>query len=280
MKIITSKFFAENPNTLVHLPVNRERQRAVLDYLHSSHFPYMEVDLRSITEQECLTILADIHMKEYIDKASKSEMYSSSLEYLKLIKHGAALLPKENVFCIGYPGGHHAERCWVPGKGFCVFSNAAFAALLMRQTYGRVLIVDFDLHQGNGTKDVIKNLADMLLVSFHATGIYPLYDVREDMPQKNYIGVPIASGDTTFEYTILRVITEAIDSFYPDCIVISAGFDAHASDFNTLAFTEDTYISIGKRLGGCRLPTLAVLEGGYNLATLGQLIASFAGAFD
>ena len=94
MKIITSKFFAENPNTLVHLPVNRERQRAVLDYLHSSHFPYMEVDLRSITEQECLTILADIHMKEYIDKARMSEMYSSSLEYLKLIKHGAALLPK------------------------------------------------------------------------------------------------------------------------------------------------------------------------------------------
>jgi acetoin utilization deacetylase AcuC-like enzyme len=281
MKTITSKFFAENPNRLGHLTVNRGRHRAVINYLNTSQSPYIKVDLGSISEHECLTILGNIHTEEYITKARMSDAYSSAVEYLKIIKHGVSILPEENVFCIGYPGGHHAERDWIPGKGFCVFANVAFAAVLMRQIYGRVLIIDFDLHQGNGTKDVLKDIDDVLVISFHATGIYPLYDVREDTPQKNYIGIPITSGDTAFEDTILRIITETMDSFSPSCLVISAGFDAHASDqFSTLAFTEKTYIAIGKSIAGCHLPTFAVLEGGYNHKTLGRLITSFMGAFD
>jgi acetoin utilization deacetylase AcuC-like enzyme len=186
----------------------------------------------------------------------------------------------DNAFCALRPPGHHAERD--RAMGFCLFNNVAVAArhLQRRHGIGRVLIVDWDVHHGNGTQQTFYSDPSVLFFSTHQYPHYPgtgrATEQGEGKGEGLTVNVPMSSGEGDEEYrevfeTILR---PAADSFKPEFVMISAGFDAHRDDpLAGMALTEEGYgvlsrivLDIARR--HCQGRVLSCLEGGYNLNAL------------
>ncbi len=186
-------------------------------------------------------------------------------------------------FCGVRPSGHHAEGA--RAMGFCLFNNVAIAAELAIRELGarRVLILDWDVHHGNGTAEIFRHRADVLFVSIHEAGIYPgsgaLRDVGSGPGEGYTINLPVPAGSeeelwlSLLEHVVLPVAL----AFAPDLLLVSAGFDAHYADplancrLKTESFAELARHarSLAQRLGA---PLGAVLEGGYEPAALAQCV--------
>ena len=138
-----------------------------------------------------------------------------------------------NAFVAFRPPGHHAERA--TAMGFCLFGNVAIAAKRALDHHGlsRVAVVDFDVHHGNGTQDLLWDEARALFVSSHQMPLYPgTGAVHETGAFDNVINVPLApmTGGTEMRRLYERELLPALDDFAPELVLISAGFDAHAAD--------------------------------------------------
>ena len=187
------------------------------------------------------------------------------------------------------PPGHHAE----PGRamGFCLFNNVAVAARWALDARGldRVMIVDYDVHHGNGTNAVFHSDPRVLFVSIHQSPLYPgtgpLADVGSG-PGEGYsvnLPVPPGSGDAVFTGLVDGVALPLARAFRPQLILVSAGFDAHAADpLAECTVTDGGYAAMtgalraaGDDLG---VPVAAVLEGGYSLQALGDSVVAAARA--
>ncbi|MBA2486953.1 MAG: histone deacetylase [Nitrospira sp.] len=186
----------------------------------------------------------------------------------------------EHVFCAVRPPGHHAEAG--RAMGFCLFNNVAIAACYVRRRYGlpRVLIVDWDVHHGNGTQHSFDADPSVLFFSTHQYPHYPgsgrATERGSGSAEGLTINVPMEAGEGDDEYRAVfqKVLVPAADAFKPDFVIISAGFDAHRDDpLASMGLTEQGYsdltaivAGIAKRHGQRRL--LSSLEGGYNLTAL------------
>jgi acetoin utilization deacetylase AcuC-like enzyme len=189
-----------------------------------------------------------------------------------------------NAFAIVRPPGHHAE----PGRsmGFCIFNNTAIAA---RQALAagieRVLIVDFDAHHGNGTQAVFLNDERVAYLSTHQWGIYPGTGGIAEAPgaRKRIVNVPLPpyTGDACFARIADALILPVFESFRPQFLLVSAGFDGHWNDpLTTLGLSTAGFFQISKRLVElaaefCRGKVVFVLEGGYdpqNVANGGEAV--------
>ena len=136
-------------------------------------------------------------------------------------------------FCAVRPPGHHALRG--AGMGFCLFGNVAIGAHYARQRHGteRVLIVDWDVHHGNGTQALVQDTADIHFVSMHQWPWYPGTGAASDRgPHENVWNVPLAAGLPRERYVseFLLAVDAAAKGFTPDLVIISAGFDSLAGD--------------------------------------------------
>jgi acetoin utilization deacetylase AcuC-like enzyme len=136
-------------------------------------------------------------------------------------------------FCAVRPPGHHALRG--AGMGFCLFGNAAIGAHYARQRHGaeRVLIVDWDVHHGNGTQALVQDTADIHFVSMHQWPWYPGTGAASDRgPHRNVWNVPLAAGLPRERYVneFLTAVDQASSGFTPDLVIVSAGFDSLAGD--------------------------------------------------
>ena len=182
-----------------------------------------------------------------------------------------------NVFCATRPCGHHAESD--RAMGFCVFNQAAIAALHARQRHGiqRVAVVDFDVHHGNGTQNSFHEDADLFYGSCHQSQFYPGTGARHETGvANNIVNIPLARGcsSATFRAAMNDRMLPALRAFAPELLIISAGFDAHHLDpLGGLQFTDDDYHWITRELmkvadatAGGRV--VSVLEGGYSLEGL------------
>ena len=184
----------------------------------------------------------------------------------------------ENAFCAVRPPGHHAEHS--KAMGFCFFNNIAIGAKYALERHGlkRVAIVDFDVHHGNGTEDIIKNDERILMVSFFQHPFYPFSGV--DTVASNMVNVPVPAYTKGMDIRELVEIMwiPRLEAFDPEMIFISAGFDAHREDdMGQLSLNEQDYAWITERVKNvakrhCKGRIVSSLEGGYSHSALGRSV--------
>ncbi|WP_294638019.1 histone deacetylase family protein [uncultured Aquabacterium sp.] len=183
-------------------------------------------------------------------------------------------------FCAVRPPGHHAERA--AAMGFCFFNNVAVGIRHALDVHGleRVALIDFDVHHGNGSEDIFRGDARVLMCSIFEKGLYPFNGENATGPNMVNVGLPTRSGSDAFRDAVSTHWIPALDAFRPQLIYISAGFDAHREDdMGNLGLVEADYewvtqqlVAVAKR--HCQGRVISCLEGGYVLSPLARSAAA------
>jgi acetoin utilization deacetylase AcuC-like enzyme len=251
-----------------------------------------------------LGLLAQVHRQSYIaalkDFAEGGGGQIDADTYVAPRSYDAALLAAggasepvravlagraRNGIALVRPPGHHAMRA--RGMGFCLFNNVAAAAMsaLMEPGVSRVLIVDWDVHHGNGTQDIFYDSPQVLFFSTHQFPYYPgsgaVHEIGAGAGKGYTVNVPLPAGvgDQGFARVYADALTPVAERFHPDLILVSAGYDAHWDDplaglrlsLGGYWGLAQTVVALAERLCGGRL--VMMLEGGYNLDVLSRGVA-------
>jgi acetoin utilization deacetylase AcuC-like enzyme len=288
-------------DTGVGHPENADRLRFIDEALKANAFSSL-IKARPSLEKDVLGLIRLIHPQVLIDSIinaiPKQDYYlldndtilspGSGLAAFQAVAAVCDAVDKvinkkaDNAFCAVRPPGHHAE----PGRamGFCLFNNIAIAAEYARKQYqiGRIAIVDFDVHHGNGTQAAFYQQPDVLFCSSHEMPNYPGTGFPTETGVGNIVNVPLSAGDSGIQVRkkYSDIIFPAIKKFKPELLLISAGFDAHKDDpLASIMLVEDDYRWITQELmqlanSYADNRIISSLEGGYNLPALAASVAA------
>ncbi len=305
--LVTSPLFLEpgTPRDVAPDPSGTERLRRVLAALDAEDLDLLHIDPRPATRDE----LELVHLPEYIDlirayadgtrergddfRWVSAETYLASNTYdLAALGCGAVCTAADavmdgrasNAFVMARPGDHHAYPA--RGEGFCIFNHTAVGARYLQRVHGveRVLIIDWDVHHGNGTQAIFTADPSVFTFSIHSFGsLYPRKGAANERGtgpgRGTVLNVPVDAGTTDRPY--LQAFTKGLGSIRPpsDFILLVAGFDAHRHDpLGDLRLSDEVFpimtemvLEYADRVCGGRL--VSILAGGYNLDTIGPLAA-------
>jgi len=193
---------------------------------------------------------------------------------------------ERSAFALCRPPGHHAGKDYA--GGYCFLNNASVAANWL-SAKGKVALLDIDYHCGNGTQDIFYDRSDVLTISIHADPSfeYPYYAGYADETgsgaglgfHKNFPLEPSAGTNDTRYLSALEAALSLIREFTPEHLVISAGMDIYADDpLGKIKVSSEGIREIGKRISALQLPTVIVMEGGYNNEALGRNVVAYLSA--
>lgn len=296
--LFTHPVCLEHDTGLGH-PECSDRLRAVLAAFESEEFHFLD---RHEAPEVDLGTVALVHRPNYIDYVMDAmpkhghigldadTVVSPGSQRAALIAAGAVCAAVDhvmtgesrNAFCAVRPPGHHA----MPGQamGFCVFNNVAVGAAHARQKHNlrRIAVIDFDVHHGNGTQAMFEHDPDLFYASTHQSPLYPgTGEPWERGDHNNIVNAPLRAmaGSPEFRQNMTQSVLPALETFGPDLILISAGFDGHSRDpLASLHLTESDYAWVTRKLADvarehCKGRIVSTLEGGYNLAALASSTA-------
>ncbi|MEQ1839987.1 MAG: histone deacetylase [Verrucomicrobiales bacterium] len=292
-----------------HHPEAPGRILAILDALRESGLDQKGASIaaREVTDDEIRLAHTDGYLKKVlaeIDGSGPGQLSTGDTQFgphsLRVARHAAGGLLNAvdgvvagtfaNAFCAVRPPGHHAtpDR----GMGFCIFNNAAIAARYAQQTHGleRVAIIDWDVHHGNGTQDILYKDGSVFYFSVHQSPWYPGTGAKGETGAGKGLGttlnvpLPSGSGMEQIGAAFRGAFTRKMQDFKPDLVIISAGFDSRLGDplgqftLSDADFATLTRILVemaGEFAGG---KLVSVLEGGYNQAGLAKAVSSHLSA--
>ena len=198
----------------------------------------------------------------------------------------AVLEGDSSAYALCRPPGHHTRKD--AAGGFCYLNNAAIAAELLRKKYPRIVILDTDMHHGQGVQEIFYGRNDVFYISVHGdpTNFYPATAGFDDeigaQSGKGFnLNLPMPHGATeeVFFENVSRAL-DALRAFKPDALVFSLGFDVYKDDPQSkVAVTTEGFGKLGKQIADLALPTVIVQEGGYHYDTLAINTATFFRAF-
>ena len=298
-----------HPSALVHQtpaghPERPDRIRAIEKALAEPEFAALK---RASPPEADVAAIIRVHPAEYVEAMraavpsqglaridADTALSSGSWEPILRAAGGAVAAvdavvagKAKNAFVAMRPPGHHAETA--TPMGFCFFNNAAIAARHAQAAHGlgRVAIIDFDVHHGNGSQEIFWSDASVMYCSTHEMPLYPGTGARSERgAHDTVVNAPLAAGNggPEFRAAIESIILPRLEAFAPELVVISAGFDAHTRDpLANLNLTEPDFawvteklMALAKRHAEGRL--VSVLEGGYDLEGLAGSAAAHVGA--
>jgi len=295
--LVYSDFFKEHKTGYGH-PERPERLDAVIEGLKSKHLLEKLVNIE--VEPASVLSIGRVHSRDYIEHVklicSKGPGYIDSFDTpvseksydVALLAAGGAIAAADkvmdgkvdNAFCALRPPGHHAEPSMA--LGFCLFNNIAVAAEHLKSVYdiSRILIVDWDVHHGNGTQDFYYSDPSVLYFSIHEYPHYPGTGAKEERGKGAGEGftlnspVPAGLGDKEYIEIFNSILVPEALKFNPQFILISCGFDPHErdplSDMRLTASGFGELTCIVKEIASqcCEGRIVSLLEGGYDYEAL------------
>ncbi|MCC6274454.1 MAG: histone deacetylase [Leptospiraceae bacterium] len=292
--ICLEKIFWEHDTGYSH-PENSNRLTSIKEKLEKLNF-FKKLIIPSV-RPATLEDISSIHGIPYIKKVEKTDGTNGYFDLdtpYSAMSHNAAkvavgsgltltdlILKNEiqNGMAIVRPPGHHAEKD--NAMGFCLFNNIAITAKYIQKLgKKKILILDWDVHHGNGTEHAFYEDDSVYFISLHQYPFYPGSGDENSRGKGKGLGynlnIPLQAGSTDSDYLAAfdKIIEKEIDNFSPDFILISAGFDAHKNDplggmeLTTKAFEKFSIFMKNKAIEHCEGRLISFLEGGYNLSAL------------
>lgn len=303
--IFSPEYYQHNPGK--RHPESATRLRAIISELRegqlskSNNWEFVKPEKASVKDVELIHDIGYIRDVRTVCKSggglldSGDTVVSPESFEVALLAAGGALKAADlvmgnkfgNAFALVRPPGHHAEKS--RGLGFCIFNNVAIAAehLLKKFKLRRILVLDIDAHHGNGTQKAFYGTDKVLYISLHedprdfpGTGFTDEIGEGEGLGYNVNIPLPFHTDDQMYLRAVREIVVPITSQYKPQFILVSAGFDGHHSDpvgslsLSALCYGKVYATIVDLASGTCNGRLVSVLEGGYNLKSVGRIVAS------